>query len=55
MKKGLSYVVNHLANTVVVTRKFFEASMVWGSNEDTLMEQFKQRGFSIEIEQRKDE
>ena len=55
MKKGLSYAVNHLANKVTVTRKFFEASMVWGSNEDTLMEQFKQRGFSIEIEQRKDE
>lgn len=53
MKKGLSYVVNHLANKVVVTRKFFEASMVWGSEEDTLMETFKQRGFSIEIEQRK--
>ena len=27
--------------------------MVWGSEEDTLMETFKQRGFSIEIEQRK--
>lgn len=53
MKKGLSYAVNHLANKVVVTRKFFEASMVWGSEEDTLMETFKQRGFSIEIEQRK--
>lgn len=53
MKKGLSYVVNHLANQVTVTRKFFEASMVWGSKEDELMEQFKQRGFSIEIEQRK--
>ena len=53
MKKGLSYAVNHLANKVTVTRKFFEASMVWGSEEDTLMETFKQRGFSIEIEQRK--
>lgn len=45
--------VDHLANKVVVTRKFFEASMEWDSKEDTLMEQFKQRGFSIEIEQRK--
>ena len=45
--------VDHLANKVVVTRKFFEASMVWGSEEDNQMETFKQRGFSIEIEQRK--
>ena len=53
MKKGMNYMVDHLANKVVVTRKFFEASMEWGSKEDELMEQFKQRGFSIEIEQRK--
>ena len=45
--------VDHLANKVVVTRKFFEASMVWGSEADNQMETFKQRGFSIEIEQRK--
>ena len=45
--------VDHLANKVVVTRKFFEASMEWGSKEDELMEQFKQRGFAIHIEQRK--
>ena len=53
MKKGMNYMVDHLANKVVVTRKFFEASMVWGSEEDNQMEKFKQRGFSIEIEQRK--
>ena len=53
MKKGMNYMVDHLANKVVVTRKFFEASMVWGSEADNQMETFKQRGFSIEIEQRK--
>lgn len=53
MKKGMNYRVDHLANKVVVTRKFFEASMVWGSEADNQMETFKQRGFSIEIEQRK--
>ena len=49
----MQYMVDHLSNTVTVTRKFFEASMEWGSDEDTMMEKFKQRGFSIEIEQRK--
>ena len=49
----MQYMVDHLSNTVTVTRKFFEASMVWGSEEDNQMEKFKQRGFSIEIEQRK--
>lgn len=28
MKKGMNYMVDHLANKVVVTRKFFEASIV---------------------------
>ena len=53
MKKGMKYMVDHLSNTVTVTRKFFEASTVWGSKEDEMMENFKQRGFVIHIEQRK--
>ena len=53
MKKAHSYEINHIANTVVITKKFYEASTQLGTEESSLMQQFKAMGLSILIQQRK--
>ena len=53
MKKAHSYEINHIANTVVITKKFYEASTQLGTEESDLMQQFKAMGLSILIQQRK--
>lgn len=53
MKKSHSYEINHIANTVIITKKFYEASTQLGTDESDLMQQFKAMGLSILIQQRK--
>ena len=53
MKKSHSYEINHIANTVVITKKFYEASTQLGTEESSLMQQFKAMGLSILIQKRK--
>ena len=54
MKKGQKYFVNHITNTVVVTKAFLnDAALVENKNEFELMQTFKSMGLKIEVEQRK--
>ena len=54
MKKNQNYFINHITNTVTVTKKFFnDAALVENEKEFELMQKFKSMGLKIEVEQRK--
>ena len=54
MKKNQNYFINHITNTVTVTKKFFnDAALIENKTEFELMEKFKSMGLKIEVEQRK--
>ena len=54
MKKNQNYFINHITNTVTVTKKFFNAAaLIENEKEFELMEKFKKMGLRIEVEQRK--
>lgn len=54
MKKNQNYFINHITNTVTVTKKFLnDAALIENEKEFGLMQKFKSMGFKIEVEQRK--
>ena len=54
MKKNQNYFINHITNTVTVTKKFLnDAALIENEKEFGLMQKFKSMGLKIEVEQRK--
>lgn len=53
MKKNQNYFINHITNTVTVTKKFFNDAALIENEAFELMQKFKNMGLKIEVEQRK--
>lgn len=51
MKKGRNYEINHLDNTVVVTKRFYDEATQLGEARD-LLEELKSKGYRLVVEQR---
>ena len=51
MKKGRNYEINHLDNTVVVTKRFYDEATQLGEARD-LLEELKTKGYKLVVEQR---
>ena len=51
MKKGRNYEINHLDNTVVVTKRFYDEATQLGDARD-LLEELKSKGYRLVVEQR---
>lgn len=50
MKKGYQYEINHLTNTVTVTKSFMQNSAYLDTKEYKLMKRFLGMGYKVEIQ-----
>ena len=52
MKRGHTYEIRHMDNTVTITKRFLEAASQMDTKECQLFRQFQEMGFSIIVEKR---